>query len=243
MDPRIYNELILQENTHWWFVSRRAIAYTLLRGITLSHSPLILDAGCGSGGNLAMLSTFGSVFGMEMHEQVLARAKARHIGQVEHGKLPGDIPFPGQTFDVVTLFDVLEHIKDDKAALDALVARMNPGAVMCLTVPAFPWLYSRLDREHHHFRRYTRRELIERLNEAGLAVQHASYWNCLLFPIAVFVRLLENLNIPPQGSLGSHIPSKPINKFLRKIVSAERYIIPHFALPFGLSLIVIARKL
>lgn len=243
MDPHIYDELSKQEKTHWWFISRRAITYTLLSGVTLPKSPMILDVGCGSGGNLPMLKTFGNVFATELHEPALKLSRRRKIGTIEFGMLPGEIPFDDLTFDLVTLFDVLEHVDDDRASLAALAERMNPGAVICLTVPAYQWLFSRLDREHHHFRRYGKRELKERLIEAGLQVQTISHWNCLLLPAAILVRILEKIGTKREYSLGTRIPKPWLNKWLRKIVSAERHIIPHMPLPFGLSLIAIARKI
>ena len=243
MDPHVFNELVKQEKKHWWFIARRAISYTLLHGITLEPLPLILDAGCGSGGNLPMLSTFGDVFAMEQNEQALTWAKERHIGKVEYGELPNHIPFPNINFDLVTLFDVLEHIDDDAAAMQALSERMNPGAVICITVPAHQWLFSRLDREHHHHRRYNKKQIRALLANAGLQVQWINYWNCLLFPLAALIRIAENFNLKRDFTIGTRTPSPWLNNLLRKMVSAERYVIPHMPLPFGLSIVVLARKL
>ncbi len=242
MEPHIYDELIKQEKKHWWFIARRAITYTLLRGITMAPSPLILDAGCGSGGNLKMLSTFGDVFAMEIHPQVLEIAQRRKIGHVEYGQLPDQIPFPEVNFDLVTLFDVLEHLDDDLAALQALHERMNPEAVLCLTVPAHQWLFSRLDTEHHHRRRYSKKRLRALLLEAGFRIHCINYWNCLLFPAAIIVRILEKLQPNRDYTIGSRIPKPWLNDLLKKTVSAEHSIIPHVPLPFGLSIVALARK-
>lgn len=242
MDPHVYDGLVKQEKTHWWFISRRAVAYTMLRGTTLPKSPLILDAGCGSGGNLPMLASLGDVFAMDKDERMLAVARKRKIGKVEACNLPGPIPFGDLNFDLVALFDVLEHVEDDRAALETLASRMNPSAVMCITVPSYPWLFSRIDRQHHHFRRYSKKQLKTLLIETGYEVQWMNYWNCLLFPFALVVRLLEKLPSNTDYTIGTRQPPPWLNTLLKKILVAERTLIPITPLPFGLSMIVIARK-
>lgn len=241
MEPHIAEDIAKQEKQHWWFYARRAMAYTLLRGITLAPSPIILDAGCGAGGNLHMLNTFGDVFAMEPDEQLLAHARRRKIGHVEYGALPGEIPFPELTFDLVTLFDVLEHIEDDAAALQALAERMSPKAVLCINVPAHQWLFSQQDRTHHHHRRYSKKQLSKLLVDNGFTLHWMTYWNCLLFPVAAMLRLYERGSAKPYA-IGTQMPSPYLNNILKKIVSAERHLAPHMPLPFGLSIMVLARK-
>lgn len=242
MDPHIYEELRAQEHHHWWFASRRAIICSLLHHIHFPGTPLILDAGCGSGGNLPLLASIGSVFAMEPDEKARSHAASLGIGRVAYGRLPDDIPFPGLRFDLITLFDVLEHVEDDRAALTALTARMQPGAVLCLTLPACQWLFSRLDREHHHYRRYSRKTMRRLLQEAGLEIQMMNHWNCALFPAALAVRLLEKTIRRRGATIGSRIPVPWLNRLLQRAVSAERHLIPRLPLPFGLSLVILARK-
>lgn len=242
MDPHIYQEMVEQENTHWWFTARRAITSALLKTLNLPANARILDAGCGSGGNLPLLSPMGDVHAFEMSDMMRQHAQARGIGHVESGMLPDAIPFNGTQFDLITLFDVLEHVKDDEAALRALAARLAPGGALCLTVPAYQWLFGRHDRQHHHFRRYSRRELLAKLKAAGLQVELANYWNMFLFPVALAARLLDGLRDGKEQALGTSMPAPAINRLLALLVACERFLIPHVPLPFGLSLIVLARK-
>lgn len=101
MDSLIYNEHIEHEETHWWFVSRRAITRCLLNLIKFPRNIKILDLGCGAGGNLPMLSEYGEVFACEMNDQVREHSASRGIGTVAYGKLPDEIPFAGVRFDLI----------------------------------------------------------------------------------------------------------------------------------------------
>ena len=241
MDPQIYQELIELEESHWWFRSRRAISQSLLKRINLPASATILEAGCGSGGNLALLSRLGNVSAFELNDDVRTHAKTRGIGQVEAGKLPGSIPFDGKTFDLITLFDVLEHTEEDEATLRALARRLNPGGAIFLTVPAFQWLFCPHDTLHHHHRRYSRAQLERVIASAGLRVEFISYWNFFLFPVAVIVRLASGLGLI-KSQPGAKMPSPLINRLLTTIVASERHLIPCVKLPFGLSLVAIIKK-
>jgi SAM-dependent methyltransferase len=242
MDPQIYEEMITQEGDHWWFVSRRAICNSLIQRLSLPAGCTILDAGCGSGGNLPMLARLGQLFAFEMNERSRECARKRGIGTIEAGTLPHDIPFAGQSFDLITMFDVLEHIEDDGATLRQLAARLKPGGRIFLTVPAYPWLFVRHDRLHHHFRRYTKSTLKQRLAEAGLQVDYINHWNFFFFPLALFARLTDRFGIPREQTLGTKTPPPALNGLMRCLVSSERHLLKHVPLPFGLSMIVVASR-
>lgn len=242
MHPQIYQSIIAQEDNHWWFSARRAISAYLLSRLTLPPNPRILDAGCGGGGNLPLLSGYGSqLYAFEMDDTARAHAAARRLAPVEEGSLPDAIPFGDTRFDLITLFDVLEHVEDDAAALAALAARLDPGGYLLLTVPAFPELYGPQDELHHHHRRYRWDGLRGKLAQAGFDIEFMNYWNILLFPIAVLVRLKERL-LPGRQAFGLNTPPPFINRLLFHVVALERFILPRITLPFGLSMMVVARK-
>lgn len=242
MDSQIYKEIIEHEATHWWFVSRRNLSKYSLDRLKFTGKPKILDLGCGSGGNLAMLSGYGEVYACEMNDQVREHSAGRNIGSVAYGKLPDEIPFSGVQFDLITMFDVLEHVEDDCAALNSVFARLNKNAIVFLTVPAFQYLFSRHDVLHHHFRRYSKKELQEKLEAAGFKVEFINYWNVFMFIPAVIVRILDHFGYPKNRVVGTDLPPQCINKLLIKIVSAERFLLTRVNFWFGLSLIVVARK-
>ncbi len=235
--------MLEQENKHWWFLARRAIVSSVLKRIKLPANPKILDAGCGTGGNLRMLSECGGeLYGFELNDKARGHAQSLKLGTIESGILPNGIPFGDTKFDLIGFFDVLEHIEDDKTALKAVVDRLASGGLLCMNVPAYQWLFTRHDRLHHHFRRYNRTQIIGMLKAAGLTVEFASYWNFLLFPIAMLVRLFDGIGYPKHHAIGAGQPSPLINAALLSIVSAESHILPHINLPFGLSILLVARK-
>ncbi|MCH9013739.1 MAG: class I SAM-dependent methyltransferase, partial [Proteobacteria bacterium] len=156
MDRQVYARMAELEDRHWWFAARRRILTEVLaRLVALPAAPRLLEAGCGTGGNLAMLSRFGEVAAFEPDAEARRKAQEKSGFDVRDGRLPGDIPFEPGRFDLVAAFDVLEHVEDDLASLRALHAQLRPGGSALITVPAFEFLWSRHDERHHHWRRYT----------------------------------------------------------------------------------------
>lgn len=239
MDARIYAEMAALEDRHWWFVARRRILDKMLAGLPLPANAQILEAGCGTGGNLAMLARYGLVHGMEANAEAIKLAMAKGVAEVCAGYLPNDIPFAEKNFDLIVLFDVLEHLDDDAAALRALRARLKPGGWLLATVPAYPILWGSHDEIHHHKRRYMARSLRNLTENAGYRVCYLSYFNTWLLPLIAAARLV--LGSKGKGSAGS-MPNKFVNTVLTKIFASERFFLGHMAFPAGVSLLVMARN-
>lgn len=239
MDARIYAEMAALEERHWWFAARRKILDKLISTLPLPADARILEAGCGSGGNLAMLARHGRVYGMETNAQALEFAAAKGTAQIAAGRLPAPIPFADQKFDLIALLDVLEHLDDDAAALNALRARLKPGGWLLVTVPAYPFLWSRHDELHHHKRRYVARDLRAVIEAAGYRVQYLSYFNTWLFPLIAAARLAR----AGSGHSGDlTMPNRFANALLTQIFSSERMLLGRIVLPFGVSLLALARN-
>lgn len=243
MERHVYDTTAAVEDRHWWFEGRRAICRKVLAAFLPPRPLAILDAGCGGGGNLPMLRPFGQLHAFEMDDGLRAQAAARNVAPVLPGALPDAVPYEGQTFDLITLFDVLEHVGDDRAALAALHARLAPGGTLFLTVPALPLLWSRHDTAHHHFRRYRRGGLCALLERAGFQVRYASYFNTLLFPAALAVRLIQRV-LPARAEAdgGLKLPAPWLNRLLCALFAAERHLMPRFRLPVGVSLLIVATR-
>jgi SAM-dependent methyltransferase len=246
MEQTIYLKMNRLEHEHWWFVSRRSIIEMVLRSQVKSIGPhsKILDAGCGTGGNLDLLSSLGcDVTGLEMEPDAAEIARSKSGKAVYIGSLPDQIPFADESFDLIVLLDVLEHIEDDIGTLASLTAKLKPGGNLLITVPAFSFLWSSHDEAHHHKRRYRLNELVGKMQHCNLQPKYASYFNTWLFPMIALVRILQNIVGSNQKTDDLSLPSPFLNKILRGVMSSERHILKRGKLPFGVSIMAIGQKL
>jgi SAM-dependent methyltransferase len=236
MHPDAYVEMAQTEDHHWWFTARREVLGTLIGRLALPERARILEIGCGTGGNLAMLSRFGQVAALEADAGARAMALRKSAGRhrILETRWPEESPFAGERFDLVCMFDVLEHIDDDRRALAALPGLLADGGRALVTVPAYRWLWSAHDEFLHHKRRYTARELERKAGAAGLRPALLTYFNTLLFPLAAVVRLVAR-----DAPAGTTVPAAPLNAILRRIFGAERFLVGRLPLPFGVSLLAV----
>ena len=242
MDRAAYALMAAHEDRHWWFVGRRAVIAALIDRISLTGHPLILEAGCGSGGNLGLLEGRGIVSAFEPFEDAASNARARYPGtEVRRGQLPNDVPFEEGTFDLVAALDVLEHVEDDVNSLAALVRLAKPGSVIIVTVPAHQILWGSHDRRLHHHRRYGRRQMRQIAHAAGAEIEFETAFNTVLAPIAIVFRLAEKLAGLDLGNQ-ERLPANPVNQVLGALFAVERHLVARFSLPFGLSYGYILRR-
>jgi SAM-dependent methyltransferase len=186
MDEAIYDELFAIEERHWWFRGRRAVVHALFEHVrTERDGAMFLDVGCGSGRNLEEFAN-GRGIGTEFAPDAVEVARKRGIDcrQADAQALP----FGDGEFQIVTAFDVIEHVPDDRAAFAEAHRVAAPGASMVVTVPAYQWLWSQHDETHGHQRRYTRGRLVAAAQSAGWHTRFATYFNTLLLPPIAVVR-------------------------------------------------------
>lgn len=240
MERVAYDRMKVLETTHWWFLARRHVLTRLLSGLDLPAKARILEAGCGVGGNIEMLAGFGAVEALEPDEPSRIYVSARTGITPVEGYLPHDLPFKPSSFDVVCAFDVVEHVDDDVGAVAALSGLVAPGGYLIVTVPAYQWMWSAHDEVHHHKRRYSRGQILGLVRAGGLEPVKASYFNAILFPLAAVVRFAKKL--ARIDSSDDAMPPAAINGLFRGLFSAEAGWLAKGDLPFGLSIVVIARR-
>ena len=241
MQAEKYYEMSRIQERHWWFNGRRFLIRSVLENLNLEKNISVLEIGCGTGANLSVLKQFGTVYAAEMDSFSREYARGKYGVNVEYGRLPDVVPFADKKFDLICMFDVLEHVDNDHEALMALSSRLNKNGRILLTVPATKWLFGRHDKMFHHFRRYSRQELNEKMVKAGFTLSILNYFNTLLFPFALLARLADAV-FPGTNTTGMDIPPTAVNKLLYRIFISEKMMMEKFPLPFGLSLIAVASK-
>jgi SAM-dependent methyltransferase len=238
MKQKAYDEMSNTEDYHWWFVARRKILEDKLKTLNLPKNAKILEIGIGTGGNLEMLAKFGEVQGIEMNPRAieLAHQKTNNNFNIHEGMCPDGIPTFADKFDLICMFDVLEHIEKDEETLLALHTLLAKNGTLMITVPAYLWLWSMHDKHLHHHRRYTARRLSYDANIAGWTKQDMSYFNFMLFPVIALIRIKDKI-LKKDNFTGAEPPTPAINALLRRIFGFEKYILRVVKFPFGVSII------
>lgn len=245
METTVYEQFAHLEEGHFWFKGRRAIFFDLIeRSLNGRRDLQILEVGCGAGGMMGPLSRFGQVHGVDIAHDYMRYC--RHRGQERVVTGSGyHLPFADNSFDLVALFDVIEHIEDDCRVLSETKRILKPDGQVFISVPAYQFLWSQNDRVAHHLRRYTSGQLSKVLADAGLEPQKLTYFNTFLFPLilpAVLVLKLKEMifGLPDGQTNLSHDFKEPVNSMFAWLMGTERYLLRHMELPFGHSLIAIA---
>jgi SAM-dependent methyltransferase len=244
VDEIEYRKMFEVEDTHWWFRGKRAVVGGLIaRFAPAAARRRALDVGCGTGANLALLSGFGDAVGVDLHPLALALSRQRGIASVARASALA-LPFPDARFDVVTMLDVLYHrgVADVAASVREAARVCRPGGLLVITDSAFEFLKGPHDVAYHAARRFRRGELATLVRDGGFTVLRSSYANTLLFPLALTVRLLDRLRFGdrPHSSLGQ--PSRATNAILGAVYGLEARVLRHTSLPFGLSVLIVARR-
>jgi SAM-dependent methyltransferase len=239
MERAVYDQMAELDQRHWWYRARREVLAALIRReVRPPEGAQVLELGCGTGHNLAMLSEFGHVDALELDEEARRLAEHRLGRSVMCAPLPELAEVRDGHYDLIGAFDVIEHIDDDRAAIMSIATKLKPSGKFVMTVPAHPWMWSAHDVVNHHMRRYSRRALTQLIEESPLRLERLGYFNSLLFPLAVANRVASKLSRNDAADLT--LPPAPLNTALEKVFAAERYLIGRFPLPPGLSLFAVA---
>lgn len=242
----------IAHDDHWWFSTRTRAINTLLHSALPRTTGLeILAVGCGAGNMIHHLSRYGKVRGIEVDPRPVREARQRGYNVDLHDATQ-PYPFDDNTFDLVTAFDVIEHVDDDMAILRDAHRTLKPGGHIAITVPAFMFLWSHNDEINDHRRRYTARELKTKLRDTGFKTKRLSYNQFFIFPPAAALIMLRRGNEPELAShhlneeeyeVEMEPASPPVNAILTQVGKVEASILKYASFPFGTSLITVAEKL
>jgi ubiquinone/menaquinone biosynthesis C-methylase UbiE len=233
------------ERQHFWFRGfRRFMAPLLAEAVRGRSAPAILDCGCGTGHNLVMLRQFGRAVGIDLTWTGLAYAHTRGERAVAQASA-ARLPFPDSRFDVVTSFDVIYALDDETEtlALREMWRVLRPGGFLVLNVAAMDLLKGNHSVLAQEVRRYSRATLGERLTRAGFAVRRMSYTNAAILPLVAAVRLFQRASGHEESQQEISIPPAPVNAALTAALAVEAALIRVVDMPFGSSLMALARRL
>ena len=239
MERVVYQQMAELDDRHWWYRARRRILAELIRREARPPANAqILEIGCGTGHNLAMLSGFGHIDGLELDDEARALSEKRLGRKVMSSPLPELAEVSNRHYDLIGAFDVIEHIENDRAALASIATKLKPGGKFVMAVPAHQWMWSAHDVVNHHKRRYSKRSLKALIEGSPLQLDKIGYFNSLLFPLALAERVASKLR--GKESAGVALPPAPLNAALEKVFGLERHLVGRLPLPIGLSLFAVA---
>ena len=262
MRADLYADIYTKEDTYWWHVGKRLLVQAVISRYFKPATPdstlvRVLDVGCGAGRVLQMLTEYGQVYGTDLSSLALEFCRKRGFNGVCQADIIEGLPFPVETFDLITALDVVEHLQDDAAGLRNLWQALKPGGLLIVSVPAYQFMFSYWDEMLGHHRRYTRRNLLPRLEQAGFVVEKSSYTNTATLLPAVAFRLVKSiwLRVRPNKTSATlthqavneaetdfvDLPGL-LNRLLIMVYKLEAALVRVTSLPFGLAVLAVACK-
>jgi ubiquinone/menaquinone biosynthesis C-methylase UbiE len=243
MNAEEYLVMYRVEDSHWWYLGMEAITRQVIERHYPRGSKLrILDAGCGTGAVMGYLADYGTVTGLDYSSEALRFCRERKRERLAQASVMF-LPYPDATFDLVASFDVIcvSGVSDDTLALREFVRVLVPGGRAILRLPGTPWLHGQHDVAVDIRQRYTAREVDAKVRAVGLEAEQVTYANTFLFPLAVVKRISERL-FPPQNGSDLTLGMGLFNGLLRVALAAEAPPVTRYGLPFGLTVVALARK-
>jgi SAM-dependent methyltransferase len=247
MDKNFYLLYYDLERNHWWFKARNRILINLVKKYNQHPHPPILNIGVATGYTSVLLEPVGEVTSVEYDEDTCNFLRNDLDLNAVHASIL-DLPFEDESFDIVCAFDVIEHVKEDKRAVDEMIRVCRKNGLIAISVPAFQSLWSDHDRINHHVKRYREQELKKLFDKTETIGVYSTYFNFFLFlPIAI-ARLMGSLLIKKGNQDHAEsdfvkFKSNPSNKLLYRIFLSEWFLIKLGLRLFpGISIVTLFRK-
>jgi SAM-dependent methyltransferase len=253
MNPEEYEIMRRVEEEYWWYAALRSlVVQTVTPLVEQTPSPLILDAGCGTGGMAKILKETlpsAGIVCMDYSPEAIAHTRERGLGLLARGDVER-LPFPAESFDLVVSLDVLyTRGLDDRRAVQEICRVLKPEGRLVLNLAAFDFLRGEHDRAVNGERRYTASRVRALLRQGGLEAERLTYWNASMFPPVAAARLWSRLRSRAARADIRDAPRsdlKPlpawVNRPLRSVVLAETVLLRRASLPFGTSVFAVARR-
>ncbi len=229
------------ESFHWWFVVRRKLLKSMVSAIAPPINGLALDVGCGTGSNLETLVSAGlNVIALDHSAHALTLARKKWKSPLLAGDLTR-LPIKTKSVGLIIAMDILEHLDNDAAGIRESYRVLRNGGILLLTVPAFKALWGTQDDVTGHKRRYSKKEIMDKLRKENFNMVRSSYFNFFLFfPILFARRAVHFLGLKIRNE--NEINSPLINFLFKIIFSLEIHLWRHFRFPFGVSILCFAQK-
>jgi len=246
MELNQYQYMFEAEDKHWWYVGNHENFMSLLkRQRLLKDHVRVLDAGCGTGKWLDLMKKSNTIIetGLDFQPKALEYARTRGAFNLLQGDVNAALFNPG-SFDLITCFDVIcnRHVEDN-SVLSNFSSYLTSEGHLLITVPAYNFLKSKHDRVVHTGKRYTRKQLKQLLEKNGFSIIKLSYTVSFLFPLALVKRMTDKLSFTDTKNHNEvKIPPQIINKLFLCVMRIENTILKFISLPFGLSVMALAKK-
>jgi ubiquinone/menaquinone biosynthesis C-methylase UbiE len=231
------------ERDHFWFRGFRRFVEPLVAEAAHGVRPEILDCGCGTGHNLHMLRKYGRAYGIDLTWAGLQYARAQGEQKVARASA-AQLPFGDARFGMVTSFDVIYSLPDEveRAAIAEMFRVLKPGGTLIVNVAALESLRGNHSVLSEEVRRYSKPDLIRRLEQAGFRVTHSTYTNFSILPLVGAIRLKQRMSGHVESQDEITIPPAPVNAALSGLLALEAAAARIVNMPLGSSLLAVARK-
>lgn len=250
METYLYKDLFQLEDNHWWHKAKRQLVFEAMDRLSITQNDKLLDVGCGTGKNVEAFASVCETHGIDISAEAVRFCKKRGLDTViQTPNFPEKkLPYQQGSFKVITALDVIEHV-DDMAVLADIHRVLSSDGSVIVTVPALPFLWSKWDEVLHHKRRYTKKTLTDTLEQSGFEVTYCNYvYSFLVLPVLVVRRVKEFLMSQASDAKQLEyqsdfkLSSPLVNRVFSAVAAVERWFVWRVPIPFGTSLVAVARK-